>query len=54
MMDMLMGPAAVILLLFLVASWQGSPSRFACLGARATRGDHPGERGYDRDQHRPN
>jgi len=54
MVDMLMGPAAVILLLFLVALVAGVTIAVRVLGARATRGDHPGERGYDPDQHRPN
>ncbi len=53
MMDMLMGPAAVILLLFLVALVAGVTIAVRVLGTSATRGDHPGERGYDRDQHRP-
>ncbi|MEJ7795246.1 MAG: hypothetical protein WKF50_06815 [Nocardioides sp.] len=53
MMDMLMGPAALLLLLFLVALVAGVFITVRVLGARATRGDHPGESGYDPDQHSP-
>lgn len=52
MMDMLMGPAALLLLLFLVMLVGGVLLAVRVLGARATRGDHPGEVGYDAEQHR--
>lgn len=53
MMDMLMGPAALLLLLFLVVVAGGVFLAVRVLGARATRGDHPGEPGYDPEQHQP-
>ncbi len=52
MMDMLMGPAALVLLLFLIVLVAGVIISVRVVGARATRGDHPGEPGYDPDQHR--
>lgn len=53
MMDMLMGPAALLLLLFLVIVVGGVMLAVRVMGGRAARGDHPGEPGYDPEQHRP-
>ncbi len=49
MMDMLMGTAALMLLLFLILLLTGVVIAVRVIGARATEGDHPGEKGYDPD-----
>ena len=52
MMDMLMGPAALLLMLFLILAVGGVVVAVRVIGGRATEGDHPGEKGYDPEQHR--
>ena len=51
-MDMLMSREAVMLLGFLILVVGLVFVAVRVLGARAVRGDHPREKGYDHDQHR--
>ena len=51
-MDMLMSREAVILLAFLIVAIGLVFVAVRVLGARAVRGDHPHEEGYDPEQHR--
>lgn len=52
MMEMLKGPEALFLLLFLILIAAGVLIAVRVLGARQTEGDHPGDRGYDPGQNR--
>lgn len=53
MMDMLMSGTAVAVLLGLTALIALVLVTVRVMGERAVRGDHPGERGYDPEEHRP-
>lgn len=52
-MDMVMVGVAVALILLLLGLGVVAFVAIRVLGARETRGDHPGEKGYDPAQHRP-
>lgn len=54
MMDMLMSGTAVLMLLGFIALSGIILVTVRMMGARAVRGDHPGEKGYDPADHRPN